>query len=220
MGLYIQDDWKLNPRVTLNFGIRYELDTSPIEIDDKMKFFRCGIRHRESRGAGRRSSRSIVPNDLNNFAPRIGVACKLSEKTVVRTGCGVYYDLVNWNELQFHVIGPPFFQSLSLNSRSTQPDFFLDQMLPSFEFNPALTFPFSLDPQNRTPYVHQYSFNLQQQLTSDLLLEIGYAGSAGHKLGQRLNLNQGRVDPTGLVPLAERVRYPQFSAILWSYNGG
>jgi Carboxypeptidase regulatory-like domain/TonB dependent receptor-like, beta-barrel len=220
MGLYVQDDWKLHPRVTLNFGLRYELDTSPIEIDDKMKFFDASSGTVKVVGQDAGVPRSIVPNDLNNFAPRIGVAFKLSEKTVLRAGYGVYYDLVNWNELQFHIIGPPFFQSLSLNSRPTQPDFFLDQMLPSFEFNPALTFPFSLDQQNRTPYVHQYSFNLQQQLTSDLLLEIGYAGSAGHKLGQRLNLNQGRVDPTGLVPLAERVRYPQFSAILWSYNGG
>jgi hypothetical protein len=107
-----------------------------------------------------------------------------------------------------------------LNSRLTQPDFFLDEMLPDLQFNPALTFPFSLDPNNRIPYYHQYSLNIQHQLTSDLLLEIGYAGSSGHKLGQRLNLNQGRVDPTGTVPLSQRVRYPQFSAILWTYNGG
>ena len=95
-----------------------------------------------------------------------------------------------------------------------------NQLLPSLEFNPGLTFPFSLDPNNRTPYVHQWSLNLQRQLTPGLLLEAGYAGSAGHKLGQRLNLNQGTVDPTGTIPLAQRVRYPQFSAILWSYNGG
>jgi hypothetical protein len=74
-------------------------------------------------------------------------------------------------------------------------------------------------PNNRIPY-YQYSLNIQNQLSSDLLLEVGHAGSSGHKLGQRLNLNQGRVDPMGTIPLSQRVRYPQFSAILWTYNGG
>ena len=169
-----------HPRLTLNLGVRYEIDSAPVEIDDKMKFFdpaSGAVRVAGDPGA----LRSIIPNDLNNFAPRIGLAWKASEKTVVRTGYGIYHDLVNWNELQFHVIGPPFFQSLSLNSRLTQPDFLLDEMLPSLAFNPGLTFPFSLDANNRTPYVYQWSLNVQHQLTAGLLVEAGYAGQANAK---------------------------------------
>src|SRR5207247_2809769 len=92
LGIYLQDDWKFHPRLTLNLGVRYELDSAPVEINDKMKFFDPGSRTVKVAGKDPGVRRSIIANDANNFAPRLGLAWKVSEKTVLRTGSGIYFD--------------------------------------------------------------------------------------------------------------------------------
>jgi hypothetical protein len=88
-------------------------------------------------------------------------------------------------------------------------------MLPSFSASPN-----QFDRLNRTPYLSQWSFGIQKSFASDYLFEIEYAGSTGQKMPQRRNLNIARLDPTGTIPIAQRVPYPQFGFILLTYNGG
>ena len=66
---------------------------------------------------------AIVDPDWNNFAPRAGFAYRpaFAKNTVVRGGFGIYYATDNWNELQFEVMGPPFYQSQTLTSDPTKP---------------------------------------------------------------------------------------------------
>jgi hypothetical protein len=93
-------------------------------------------------------------------------------------------------------------------------------MLPSFSTSPAIS-PFTFDRLNRTPYVNQWSFGLQKSFGTNWVLEAEYAGSSGSKLPQRRNLNAGRVDPTGTIPIAQRIPYPNFGpGMLITYNGG
>jgi hypothetical protein len=69
--------------------------------------------------------------------------------------------------------------------------------------------------------MHQYNFTLQYLLAKSFVVEVGYTGSAGHHLPQRLNMNAGTADPTGLIPLAQRVRWPQYSSgVAASLNEG
>src|SRR6202011_5165742 len=141
------------------------------------------------------------------------------KNTVVRGGAGTYYATDNWNELQFEVIGPPFYQSQTLVSDPIKPTLIMSNLLPSLAASPNLN-PFSTDRHDRTPYVNQWSFGIERTFKQDYLLEVNYQGSTGQKLPERRNLNIASLDPTGTVAIAARVPYPQYGFILLTYDGG
>jgi hypothetical protein len=216
---YLQDDWKILPTFTLNYGLRYEYSQSPREIDNKSLYLNPDSGQIVLAGQGVRPE--IVDPDFNNFAPRLGFAWTpgFVSNFVVRGGIGVYYSTDNWNEEQFKAIGLPFFQSQTLFGDPQVPNLFMRNMLPSFSLSPNVS-PFTFDRRNRTPYVSQWSFGIQKTLMKDTVLEVDYTGSTGQKLPQRRNLNIAELDPTGTVPIRERVPFPQYSFILLTYNGG
>ena len=216
---YVQDDWHIVPSFTLNVGIRYEFARSPIERKNKALFFNPEQARIVLAGQGVRPE--IVDPDWNNWAPRLGFAYRPTflKNTVVRGGAGVYYATDNFNEEQFKANAPPFFQSQVLEGNPQTPNLFMRDMLPSFSTTTSLT-PFSFDRLNRTPYLTQWSFGIQRSFHTNYLAEIEYVGSTGQKLPQRRNLNIARLDPTGAIPIAQRVPYPQYGFILLTYNGG
>jgi hypothetical protein len=216
---YIQDDWRVAPSLTLNFGLRYEYAASPAEERGKALVFAPDLGAVVYANHGVRPS--IVDPDWNNFAPRFGFAYRpgFARNTVLRGGFGIYYATDNFNEEQFKVIGPPFYQSQTLNSDPTRPTLRMSDMLPSFSASPNLN-PFSFDRHNRTPYLSQWSFGIQQSFKRDYLFEVEYAGSTGQKLPERRNLNIAALDPTGKIPIAARVPFPAYGFILLTYNGG
>ncbi|MGI8991495.1 MAG: TonB-dependent receptor domain-containing protein [Bryobacteraceae bacterium] len=218
-GAYIQDDWRVNPSLTLNFGVRYEYAASPAETRGKALAFAPDLGTVVYADHGLR--RSVVDPDWNNFAPRFGFAYRptFAKNTVVRGGFGIYYATDNFNEEQFKVIGPPFYQSQTLNSDPTKPTLLMSNMLPSFSASPNLN-PFSFDRHNRTPYVSQWTFGVQRTLARDYIFELDYAGSTGQKLPERRNLNIATIDPTGQIPIVARVPFPAYGFILLTYNGG
>ncbi|MBO0799599.1 MAG: TonB-dependent receptor, partial [Blastocatellia bacterium] len=216
---YVQDDWHIVPNFTLNIGLRYEFSRPPRERDNKSLYFSPELGRILLAGQGIRPE--IVDPDWNNWAPRIGFAYRPSflRDTVIRGGAGIYYATDNWNEEQFKAMGPPLFQAQTINGDPTHPTIFMRDMLPSFTASQSLT-PFTFDRLNRTPYLSQWSFGIQHSFHKDFLLEVEYAGSTGQKLPERRNLNIASLDPTGTVPIQQRVPYPQYSFILLAYNGG
>ncbi|PYU92505.1 MAG: TonB-dependent receptor [Acidobacteria bacterium] len=216
---YLQDDWRIAPSLTFNFGLRYEYAASPTETRGKSLVFAPDLRTVVYANKGVRAS--IVDPDWNNFAPRFGFAYRPSfaKNTVVRGGFGIYYATDNFNEEQFKVIGPPFYQSQTLQSDPTRPTLRMSEMMPSFAASTNLN-PFSFDRHNRTPYLSQWSFGIQQSFKRDYLFELEYAGSTGQKLPQRRNLNIATIDPTGTIPIEARQPFPDYSFILLTYNGG
>lgn len=218
-GGYIEDNWKVTRNLTLNLGIRYEFANSPREINNRSLYFDTGLGRTVVAGQGVRPE--IVDPDYNNFAPRVGFAYQpgFLKNTVIRGGAGIYYATDNYNEEQFKVQGAPFYQSQTINSNPTTPTLFMNQMLPSFSASPN-TNPFSFNRLNRTPYISQWTFDIQHSFAGNNIIEIGYAGSTGQKLPQRRNLNIAALDPTGTTPIASRVPYPGYGFILYDYNGG
>jgi hypothetical protein len=216
---YVQDDWRMHPAFTLNYGLRYEFARSPVERDNKSLVFAPDVGRILLAGQGVRPE--IVDPDWNNFAPRLGFTWRpgVVNDFVVRGGGGIYYSTDNFNEEQFKGIGPPFFQAQTIEGHPRTPNLFMRDMLPSFTDSPNVN-PFTFDRGNRTPYLTQWSLGFQKSFASNYLFELEYTGSTGQKLPQRRNLNIATLDPTGTTPIAQRVPYPQFGFILMTYNGG
>ncbi|QEE29862.1 TonB-dependent receptor [Terriglobus albidus] len=220
-GFYSQNNWKVLPSLTVNLGLRYEYAGSPIESRNRSQFFDTATGQFAYAGSSIR--RSIVKPDFNNFAPRIGFAWRpsLLPNTVIRGGVGTYYATDNFNEEQFKNQGSPFYTSRSNTPSTTTPVSIFNPFAgTSTTFPPAHANIFTLDQDNRTPYINQWGLDIQQAFASDYLLELEYAGSSGQKLAQRKNANIGAIDTTGSIPLASRKPFPQYGFILVSSNYG
>lgn len=118
---YIQDDWKVSPSLTINYGLRYEYVSPPVaqELDHVYGFdFRTGKQLFPVLGQIRDS---VIDPDHKNFAPRVGLAYnpKWAPAWVFRAGSGIYYDQTQMNETQFITNSPPTFfqQNINLTGR-------------------------------------------------------------------------------------------------------
>jgi Carboxypeptidase regulatory-like domain/TonB dependent receptor len=218
-GGYLEDNWKVTRNLTLNLGLRYEFAASPREEHNRSLYFDTNLLRTVVAGQGVRPQ--IVDPDYNNFAPRFGFAYQpaFAKNTVIRGGAGIYYATDNFNEEQFKVQGAPFYQSQTINSNPTTPTLFMDQLLPSFTSSPS-TNPFTFNRLNRTPYISQWTFDIQHSFAGNNFIELGYLGSTGQKLPQRRNLNIASFDPSGTTSIASRVPYPDYGFILYDYNAG
>ncbi len=241
--LYFQDDWKVSSRLTLNLGVRYEYTTPYVEKLDRFVVLdlndHAGGRllmanstkaYVPGKGVvdtgGPMTSRSLVPPDKNNWAPRVGFAYRPIDKTVVRGGYGVFYDVQEGNEAQFLRNNPPYFFGQNLAGDTFVPSFQLDNLFPSPTGPTGTIQPFTVDPNMRVPYMQQWNLAIEREIVSNLVWEVGYVGSAGKKLLRRSNFQQGSkilvTDTANPLPLAQRVDFPLFSNnyIVSTDNGG
>jgi len=218
---YLQDDWRVKPSLTLNLGIRYEHAQTPHDTQNRTEWFDPAVKQVvTSESFGVRNG--IVDPNWLDFAPRVGFAYSPSflKNTVFRSSFGIFYGTDNWNELQFLVVGPPFYSSQTVNSNPTTPTISLEHVFPSVTSTSSSLNPFSVDKRNRTPYVQEWDFDMQHTFARDWVLDVGYIGNVGQKLPQRRNQNIASPDPTGTIPITDREPYPDLSWILLTYNGG
>jgi hypothetical protein len=225
---FVQDDWKISNRLTLNLGLRYDFYGLPTEKYGRLvnfipEQFRSGTLASPAAPpngfvqAGNATNPlpgvplvadSLVPNDKNNFAPRVGFAYRLNDSgtLAVRGGYGVYYDRVSTRfantqlfNFPYLALGVGVFRPLSSPFAAVpQPGTF-----PTAATVPGPLAPLGIlisgvyvDPNLRTPYVQQYNANVQWEFAHDFLLEAGYVGSKGTKLLQLLTINQPIYNPT------------------------
>jgi hypothetical protein len=246
LNFFISDDYKVTPRLTLNLGLRYEYDEPVWERDGKEGFFDVAtetfvVRIDRSQSPIQRDipgvefrpnfQKGIWDRDLNNFAPRFGFAYRISDKTALRGGYGVFYSKTQGNEWQFKVNAPPLVIGLSQTGNLGTPnlnwdrDAFPDPASPDFPISTLS--PFSVDPSDRTPYLQQWNLSLSHALSDTIVLDVAYVGSAGTKLAERVNINQATLpDPSNPTPIRERRPFPAFGDMLSSnwqensnYNG-
>lgn len=206
---YIQDDYKVTRRLTLNLGLRYELFPGLVEVHNKISNLDVATATVELAGLNG-APRQFVNNDYNNFGPRFGFAWALTDKadTVLRGGYGISYsnfaDSINKAGLN-----PPYTQAFSVVNLSPdlQATYTTSDGLPT---QLAVT-PANFDPTNptgafrqvdqfaRTPYSESYSLNLQKALPWNVLFEVGYVGTRGVKLPGSIEGNPAPPgDPTTL----------------------
>jgi len=195
--LFAQDTWRTTNRLTLTYGLRWEINTPPVSTTSGTPLYML-------KGIFDSNPLALVPGDLwytrfGNFAPRIGAAYQLTPKTVVRGGFGVFYDLGYGN------VGDSF--RIFPYDRSE----FLSSPLPFDLSNPAFQPPpFSttidasvlklsaVDPNLRLPFVLQWNTAVQWGLGANQTLTATYVGAAGRRL-----LRQDIIAPPLLVSLGQ-----------------
>src|SRR5262249_26771 len=149
-----------------------------------------------------------------NWGPRVGAAYNVNDRTVVRSGLGVYYDNLNLNELQFSRLVPPFYGQYSIQPTRTDLRYNVDALFPDLSGIPQFPAPFSMDPSNRKAYTFQWNANVQRSFGKDYVVEVAYTASRSYNEHKRYNINQAQ---PGTTPIATRVPYQAFqSAILYS----
>lgn len=202
---YIADDWRATDRLTLNLGLRYELDTPFTEKDNLWASFDPATatvlvagRNGVSRSAG-------VKTFTKGFAPRLGFAYQVARRTVVRGGAGLFWNTPGNGgaalRLHRHV---PFGPIYSFNP-GTQ--FVTRRVRDGFPTIPPLDLSLAdnpsgsvigVDPDYQPGYAEQFNLTVEQELPSAVLLKFSYVGNIGKHLDTTFNLNQA-VPGTGAV---------------------
>jgi hypothetical protein len=235
---YIQDDWKINPNLTINLGLRYEIDTPLVE--QKGNFVNGFDRYAINPVSGTPGTLTYPDNlwdtDKTNFMPRIGFAYNpKGGKTVFRGGFGTFMNYpVQWGvrgapglarpdaatNMNFATIDggvtPPFVFSQGLPQRTK---FDPSQLNPGLGAVPVgqrtILAPNFMDRAQTQSYNIHVNFNIEHQLSNGVFFELGYLGNFGHHLQTGLQLNQ--IDPlilTATTANQQRFRpYPQFTGV-------
>jgi hypothetical protein len=232
-GAFIQDNWKLTKRLTLNLGVRYDY-TSPFrEEQNRGSIFdptypggrlltanMAAVTAADSPLVAYTPERDIEEPTKTNWSPRLGISYRPFENTVIRTGYGIYYDSNEYNDYFFPGLNEPYDSSFEAVDDSY---FFapikLSTLFPAPSPTPVAgqTGVDTLARTNRTPYVQQWNFDVEHQLPGNMVLEVGYIGSAGSRLQDRREEEQGILSNPG--PNATvTFPYPNFSGILEGEN--
>jgi len=247
--LFAQDSWKINPALTLNYGLRWELDTPLTDVLHHVQTFRpgqnttvypCTLTAVEQTNfgvsncadAGVLPTGLVVPGDkgvqggltqtyYKALAPRIGLAYSpnathgfmgklfgANGKTSIRTGWGMFYNPMEQLVLEQFGAEPPFGGSTFLpatffntpfvgQNGGVSPNPFTGILSPKpgtatdwASFRPMLLFG-DFQPKMRTQYTAQYNFTIQRELARDIVLQLGYVGSQGHRLLASHDINPG-----------------------------
>jgi hypothetical protein len=195
---FVQDDWKTTPKLTLNLGVRYELPTPFIESHGKQSNFvldagPCYLQLVSASESGRCGvGPALTRTSYNNVGPRLGLAYQATEKSVIRSGFGVFYgrdeDLGNGNRLPSN---PPFVTSATFTGDQTRPAILLQDGIPPNALAQSAAGNLRSYPLNfPIPYVIQWNVNIERQLPGELVAQLAYTGSEGYRMPMAVNINQ------------------------------
>ncbi len=228
---FIQDDYKVTSKLTLNMGLRYEFATPPRERENRFANFDPVTGKDVFAKDGGIFERALIHPDRNNFAPRFGFAYSPTSRWVVRGAYGIFYNhTVRQGREGLLGFNPPFLVDNLLQTSvtgaaavATAAPFRLVNGYPAGLLDPTSLAPTisrrAQDPNQRTAYIQQYNFGIQYELLKNLLLDVAYVGNKGTKLNGFRNLNQRAVitNANGSQSAGNRP-YPAFGDIQWMEN--
>jgi hypothetical protein len=201
-GLFVQDDYRVMPRLTLNLGLRWDIQTPPTDPHDRLMTFVPGVQSTVISSAPQGMlfpgdpgvTRGIVPVRWHNVSPRIGFALDPfgTGKTSIRAAAGIFYGSVSGNEWNTPSNFQPFAVRQQFNNVAslTNPYALLPGGVSPFPYsydphNPRFIYPANIFGIARNfvwPYTYQFNFSVQQQLTKDFSVSASYVGSLGRRL--------------------------------------
>jgi hypothetical protein len=207
-GLYVQDAYHVTSRVVLNYGMRWDYTGVVAERNHLFSDFLPATGVLEQVGPGGLSS--LYNPDKKDFSPRASIVWDVTGKgrTVVRAGYGLLFDSTSQDMTLGHLPYPTFFapgpaynnfpgtpdpiQMANLNPAAVNGAGVYQSGVPLYG-TPGCSVEcdiFSFDRNIKTPYMENYNLNLQQQFSNNLVLQIGYVASQGHRLFRFFDLNQ------------------------------
>jgi hypothetical protein len=235
--LFAQDAWQLSPKLTFNYGLRWDYEGPIGDGNNDLSVFipsRGGLVAQGPGGIG-----SLYPQIYTNFSPRLGFAYRpwTDKDLVVRAGFGIFFDTPNLHPFldgRTPNGGP---QGIEANPAGKIPvstvfaqasSAILTPNQPVFEPGPVCATGnncvdalgnqviyniFSVDQNFHTPYVYNYNLNIEKGLGKLLLLQVGYVGSAGHHLITAADINQPALSATGTGVRPFAAQFPNFGVI-------
>ena len=198
--LFVQDDWRIFTNLSLNLGLRYEYNGPYTESQDRIANLQVGAGFTTAvpvvpAGAVlppntgpflTSSNPSLIQPNRNDFAPRVGVAWKPLKKVVVRAGYGINYSLAQYGAIiQNFAFQPPFANTATNTTTVTDltgtNPLTLVNGFPTVATN-TITNNFGVNPNYALAYVQIWNLDIQRELPSSVILNVGYNGSKGTRL--------------------------------------
>lgn len=228
---FAQDTWRLTPKLTVNYGVRWEYTTPRINND-------CHVANFDPNGNGGQGAVVVPPSGASGaqacslvnpwhkgIAPRAGIAYQLSDKVVFRGGGGFFYQAIDRQGSESLLeLNPPYYLDTRTSLTSTQaPSYLLKDGFPSTMLTPyaldnytrlkQLAMFRAVDPNLRPAYVENFSVGFEYSFTHNLLADVAWVGNYGHHEWTLGNLNQGQIATPGVGPAVKP--YPNFPQVEW-----
>src|SRR5262245_52339563 len=229
---FVQDDWKANDRLTLNLGLRYDFITPAMEAQDRQtNFDPSGTGSLLFASGGSLEDRGLVKPDTNNWAPRAGAVYKLNDKTVIRGGAGIFYNLFDrvGSEDQLSLNLPGLINT-ALTRTSGTPLFLLKDGIPNGFLTPPSLNPADgqLKPIRLRAVVNdapkttmfQTSVGMQREFGDGFMASADFVYTKGSHLATLVNLNQPLPSAPGANDAKGALPYPNFGFVEWRDQNG
>ena len=226
--IYLQDDWRVNDRLTLNAGLRYEYATPWIEANNVLSNFDPITKTMVKAKDGSLEDRSTLKPDRNNFGPRIGLAFTPIDRTVIRGGYGISY-------VHFHragganvlpINGPQVVNAVVVQTPA-QADFrptelgYPAGLTDPTRFNPLAANITYMPNDYRSTDVHSWFASVQREVWDGALLDFAYVGNRANGMLLFANYNQAVPNnAAGSLTLQQRRPIQEYADITYSFNGG
>lgn len=232
LGLFMNDDWKVTRRLTLNLGLRYEFETWQIVRNNV--YSRVDLATGNLLVAGRNASRNLdLKNDYVNFSPRLGLAYLLNDKTVVRSGFAVFHSNIwvnngemvaypGWTSAQTFPdqgVGRPqpftFSQGFPVEAATLVPDP-LALAAAATVARPLPVSSLTYNPTDTLPYSFQWNLGVQREIGFSTVLDISYVGSRSAHLSRSVPANNPTIERArdvvvNRVPIQQLRPFPTYS---------
>lgn len=196
---YFNDDWRVSRKLTLNLGIRYEYNSTATDIAGLWRSLILSQPLGQGvpvLGPPIRTPFAFYKPQRDLFMPRIGIAYRLTDRWVMRTGYGIYYNVHQLNNYTILNLNPPLSGStLFVNTATNGVIPQGGQAIYTFQNPFGVLSPTSaiqvnaLNPDNFQPVIHQWSIDIQRQLPWNTVLAIGYIGSKGSHIDNTVEAN-------------------------------
>jgi hypothetical protein len=197
IGSYVQDDWQVSPRLTLNLGLRHEFYTVPVEVDGKFANLRDPLNDTEITVLGTQGDSWWENPSFKSFQPRMGLSWDPtgSGRTAVRAGGGIFYNHIQAEAFrQAAYRTAPYALETNYQAQPGQipfPDLY-DFII---DLGPGQAQIFLFPYENaRNPHMVQWNLNVQHEVLPQTAVTVGYAGSRGLNLTNSINRNTARAD--------------------------
>ncbi|HWT45591.1 MAG TPA: TonB-dependent receptor, partial [Vicinamibacterales bacterium] len=221
---FAQDEFRPWTRLTLNYGVRYEVTPPFVDKNNALNAFHpgeqstifpnapTGLVYPGDPGV----PRGTYATDKNNLAPRFGAVWDVrgNGRTTVRGAWGIFYDTLagQGDFFQNGVLAPPFTPLLQIDAPApmTLENPLSASTAGAADFPPGLTI-IGWAKDFQTPYAYQYNFSLQHQLGENIGMEVGYVGSLGRHMPIFMEVNPGVYTPGQTTPGARL--FPAFALV-------